>query len=324
MKLKIFALLFIAFFALSCNNTIELNAPYKEIAVVYGFIDENAPYQAIRIQKAFQTSGNVTIADAANNPDSIYFDTLIVTLKNLTTGINYPCVRIDTIPKDSGFFGSTKNVVYLTVIPKNANLINEVYELEIINPVSGNTYRSRANIVKNAIIEGRNIFLSTAPNAFLPFRFTQGANAVIHDCSIKLNYTEHEANDTSIKTNKFVEYFLVKNQEINRQGQMVDLRVRTVELIAFWKNYIKPDNTKKRYVTSIEYVVYAGGNDFKVLLDLAKPNTSIVQKKPEFSNIENGLGIFTSRNLVIAGPPQITLGSSTIDIIVQELPNFYK
>jgi hypothetical protein len=35
----------------SCKNDLEINAPYEDTAVVYGFLDQNQPVQYIRIQK---------------------------------------------------------------------------------------------------------------------------------------------------------------------------------------------------------------------------------------------------------------------------------
>jgi len=318
MKFKLFTILTALFFAGGCNNEIELNAPYKDIAVVYGFLDPFEPLQVIRVQKAFQNSAGVTVDDAAKNADSLYFDTLVVSLKNTTSGNVITCTKIDTIKKEDGFFGSQKNISYVTNVPISSG----TYELNIFNPKTGNTYKGRTNVVSGAQIEARSIFLTTNPNTYIPFRFTQGQNAYIHDCAIRFTYTEVDINDPNIREDKYLDYFIAKNQELSTPGSFIDLRVQSIELISFWKSQIKPDNTKKRYSKDISFIVYGGGMEFKVLLDLAKPNTSIVQKKPEFSNIEGGLGIFTSRAKVATGPNVVTLSSSSKDLLVQELPNF--
>ena len=45
----------------------------------------------------------------------------------------------------------------------------------------------------------------------------------------------------------------------------------------------------------IEIIVVAGGDDLNTFIEVNRPSTSIVQEKPEFTNITNGLGIFSSR-----------------------------
>jgi hypothetical protein len=56
------------------------------------------------------------------------------------------------------------------------------------------------------------------------------------------------------------------------------------------------------------------------MIDLSKPNLSIVQKNPQYSNISNGgLGIFSSRNF---NNRMQEFDISTIILLSQELPNF--
>jgi hypothetical protein len=43
--------------------------------------------------------------------------------------------------------------------------------------------------------------------------------------------------------------------------------------------------------------LYAGGEDLFTYVEVNQPSIGIVQKKPEFSNIDNGLGIFSSMNI---------------------------
>lgn len=321
MKIKIFAIILLSTILQSCDNSLDLNAPYKEIAVVYAFLDQNEPLQIIRIEKAFQNADGTTVQQGAQIGDSLYFDTLYVTLKNLNTGTIYVCSKVDTIPKDSGFFGNSKSIHYVTQIPKN-NTAEDEFELEIVNPTTGNYYKSKTKFVKDADIEGRNIFLTLNPNTYIPFRFQQAKNAVIHDCAIRFIYTESENNNPAVSVLKYVDYFVSKNTEYNNVGGTIDLRIQSLGYINYLKSKITVNNNVTRKVVGIEYRVYGGGSDFKTLLDLAKPNTTIVQKKPEFTNIENGLGIFTSRNLTSITKPKLNLDATSDYLLTQQLPNF--
>jgi hypothetical protein len=69
----------------------------------------------------------------------------------------------------------------------------------------------------------------------------------------------------------------------------------------------------------ITYIAYGGSSEFQTLLDLNNPNLTIVQKNPEFSNITNGLGIFTSRNYK---ETKMEIDPTTVSLLGDELPNF--
>ena len=51
----------------------------------------------------------------------------------------------------------------------------------------------------------------------------------------------------------------------------------------------------KRYFDKIEFTIYIAGDDFNTYLLANEPSTGIIQEKPEFTNIENGIGIFSAR-----------------------------
>jgi hypothetical protein len=53
---------------------------------------------------------------------------------------------------------------------------------------------------------------------------------------------------------------------------------------------------------------------------LNKPNTSIVPKNTEYTNIENGKGIFSSRNYTVQSG--VILDEFSFEVLRKELPNF--
>ena len=74
MKLRIFSFLAALIVLSACKNEIDINAPYKDIPVVYGFLDQNQATQYIRIQKLYQNAANQTTDQGAKIADSLYFD----------------------------------------------------------------------------------------------------------------------------------------------------------------------------------------------------------------------------------------------------------
>ena len=319
MNFKNLLLLFVFALGLnSCKNDLEINAPYEDIAVVYGFLDQNQPVQYIRIQKLYQNNANITTAEGAKLTDSLYFDSLVVTL--IQGSNSYPCTKIDTIYKDSGTFGNDKHYLYACSIPKNNN-IDERYQLLIYHPKSGKTFKSSTSIVKDAQIEARTIPIRLTPEGHaFPFRFMSGKNSFLYDLIIRFKYAETDKADNKTE-NKYYDYYVRRSGEYTyREGVTNSEIITSQNFLNSLKEAIKRDNNKTRKVIGIEFIAYGGSKEYKELLDLSKPNTSIVQKNTEYSNIENGKGIFTSRNYTVQ--TNMSLDASSINAIVQTVPNF--
>jgi len=61
-------------------------------------------------------------------------------------------------------------------------------------------------------------------------------------------------------------------------------------------NNIPVNMNLDREFKRFELVFSAGGQDIYYYINVNKPSIGIIQKKPEYSNIENALGVFSSRN----------------------------
>jgi hypothetical protein len=50
-----------------------------------------------------------------------------------------------------------------------------------------------------------------------------------------------------------------------------------------------------RFTGKVEFIVEAGGTELNTYMEVNEPSSSIIQDRPEYSNIENGIGIFSCR-----------------------------
>lgn len=300
MKLKNCLIILIVLMAIqSCKNDIDINAPWKETAVVNGFLDIGTTQQYIRITKTFQNSANLTPQQAAQISDSLYFDTLIVYVVDLTTGVDtFNFSKNTSIPKDPGYFANDKNILYYdSMKPK----LGDIYQLTIINPKSGKTYISQTSIVGFAPIMPGNIapnnytldifYTPGVPN-YIQYEWHAAPNGVIYTALIRYNYTENNVQ-------KYTDQYIASNEETVfiyhfLSSQMNQFLINIFGLRDLFHN--PGDTLVFRKITGINYVILAGTNDLKTAVDLSKPNTSLLQVKPDFSNIQNGLGLFTSRS----------------------------
>jgi len=320
MKSKILLVITLFSGLFACKNDIDINAPYKDIPIVYGFLDQNQSVQYIRIEKLYQNSGNQSTAEGAKISDSLYFDSLVVKLINIVNKDTFVCTRVDSIPKDSGFFSNARNTLYACKIPKNNNA-NEVYELNIYYPKKNISFTASTPIVKDAIIYARTTVFNLDPKIrhTFQFRFKTGRNSALYDLKIQYVYKEMNVSDTSIFEFKTIEYDLAKNKDYFPERDYPE-NILSRTFVDYIKARIPADASKIRKSVHLVFSAYGGAPEFRTMLDLSKPNLSIVQKNPQYSNISNGgLGIFSSRNFTSRVQE---FDAATISLLSKELPNF--
>lgn len=297
MKIKslLLALLSITAILPACKNDIEINAPWKETPVIYGFIDPNQTAQYIRITKTFQNALNLTPQQAAQLSDSLYFDTLQVTLTDMSTNAVFPLHRIDTT-KDAGYFASDKNYLYTCNM---SPVVDHAYRLDIFSPKSGKTYSATSNVVGPALImpNAATYTLNIKPyrdDNFYLYRWDPAKNGVIYDAIIRYEYSEYPVGQPQNKVDKYADQYVAFNDET------VFTFVRpTIEMNVFLKNALPYVPGVERAIRQVDYVVISGSPDLKTAIDISKPSTSLLQVKPEYTNIPGGLGVFTSRSTSI-------------------------
>ncbi|MDX2248851.1 MAG: DUF4249 family protein [Bacteroidia bacterium] len=124
----------------ACSESVEINAPYKDIWVVYGVLNPQEKFQYIRISRAFQAEENAWNYAAAN-------DQSVKGLKVSLTGENgeiYNAVQLDSVLKDTSegdFFPYA--TLYRFETDNDEKLKEEkVYHLKIENPEDADFFLS--------------------------------------------------------------------------------------------------------------------------------------------------------------------------------------
>jgi hypothetical protein len=130
-------------FSVSCDNTIELEAPYQEIGVIYGLINPADSIHFVRIQKGYLGKGNALVM--AQAIDSTYYpDILDVRLHRIKDGVelsSFPLTRFVGPDKPAGEFPSSPNILYKT----NGEIIERDSEYKIVRmSTSSCSRRNRA------------------------------------------------------------------------------------------------------------------------------------------------------------------------------------
>ena len=97
----------------------------------------------------------------------------------------------------------------------------------------------------------------------------------------------------------------------------METRVEGVKFFNFLSQNLTADNSITRQFVDLDLIMTVGTEDLNTYIRVNEPLTGIAQQRPQFTNINNGIGIFSSRYTY--NFDSIGLTESTIDYLVNEL-----
>lgn len=298
----------------SCKNEIDIAAPWKETIVVYGLLDPASTENYIRIQKAFlDPQGNAYKFTGVN--DSIYsykLDVkLIVKLNGNAIDTIFPEYingDLEGIKKDTGLFSSSPNYLYKITDPIKASRLSPnpedyTYLIEIKDPKTGFSCSSSA--VTTGLLESLSpvtnsttpITINAKPGTYLTIAYREGRNVKSYDMKIRFWYREYNKNVPSDSQTKYIDWVLFKNR-LTSSLRGYELKINSIEGFIFYEllQYsIVDDNNLQRKGLYCDVEYYGAGEDLYTYVQVNIPSIGIIQKKPEYTNITNGLGLYSSR-----------------------------
>lgn len=307
----------------SCETDFDVNANWKDVTIVYGLIDPNNEDQLIKINKAYLGQGDAiqmaSISDSTNyDPSNLIVkihrvrEQVFNTYDTLST-----VVLTDTVlDKDDGLFSTDDNIIYTFKKPSSFYNTNSIYVLEILNLSSGQKVTSETEIINSFSFESLNpsfewgLYNGELADS-LRFRtknieWQNSKNGVIYQLDILINYLESGIVNSLSWSQPIVEY---------SSGNM-SLKIKGDQFFQFLENNLD-NNTTKQFL-NLDLVMTIGAQDLKTYIDVNQPFSGIVQERPVFSNIDNGVGLFSSRYTYddIKG---IELTNSTLNYMINDL-----
>ena len=322
MKFHYLFFLFIILFS-SCETDFDVNAQWEDVTIVYGLIDPNIEDQLIKINKAFLGQGDAlqmaSIADSSNyNPSDLHVKIHRIRQQAFNQYDTISSVTLnDTIlDKDDGLFSTDNNIIYTFKKPSSFYNTNSLYALEIINLISGHKVTSQTEIINTFSFESLNpsfewgLYNGDLPDS-LKFRtknieWQPSTNGVIYQLDIVINYIENNDTINLPWSQPLVEY---------TSGNM-SLKIKGDQFFQFLTTNLT-NNTPKQFL-NLDLVMTVGSDDLKTYINVNKPFSGIVQERPVFSNINNGVGLFSSR-FTYDDIKGIELTNGTINYMINDL-----
>jgi len=298
MKLRpLLRLLVLPLFLLSCDTDFDLNAEWQDITVVYGILDQTQSTHYIRIQKAFLGDGNVM--HMALEPDSnLYPSKLNVKMEEWNGTVLQRQWQLDTISienKEPGIFFSPVQPLYYFQ-SSTLNQANQ-YRLIITNQETGKVIHSSTELVSDFSIQRPLSFQQfnfASPNStYTEIKWRLAKNGGRYQVGMRFNFLEFIPGNDTIP--KYVDWYSgIVKPELAVANEL-DIRFPHDQFFAMIRNQIPVKNEVVRIPVNMEIMFFVAATDLSTYIEVNEPTSSVVQEKPQYSNIENGLGIFSAR-----------------------------
>ncbi len=319
-KIFRFLLLFlIPFMLLSCETDFDVIADYKEVAIVYGLLNQNDSVHYIRINKAFLGNGNaLTYAQVADS-STFGANVNVILTETSATGAFIRDIVFDTVTlsnKTPGDFYSPNQLFYYSTATLNQE---NTYELKVTHKTTDYEMSGQTRLV--------NLFSVTKPSSGAKtmsfkrtitqpnkFAWTNAINGKRYQLRFQFNFKELTLSGDTLRR-KIDWVFAEKTSEkIDGTGES-DVSYTNEEFFTVCESKIPysdlatEENIAKRFASTCVIEVTAIGDEFNTYLEANGPSTGVLMEKPLYTNITNGYGLLSSRLQI---QRSILLNSETI------------
>lgn len=291
----------------SCDNTVDLTADYKETMIIYGMLNQNQDTQIVRVNKAYLGDGNALLF--AGIADSLNYNNLDVIIEKFAVGSTTPMATytlsksVNLVPKDSGLFASDQNVLYIMNTPLETG---RQYKLTVTNPVTGyaatsTTLLANAPIMKyplsSSTVMNFEQSLITVPNPTTRVTWLPATNAAVYQLVMTVRYSEYPVGNPGAAVGKQfdIRFPLIAADVSQTTNNEVGQGITKNDFFSFFVNNIPVTDNMIRNFIGLDFHVYVGGSAFYEYYKINQPSSSIVQKLLTYTNISNGLGLFSAR-----------------------------
>lgn len=290
----------------SCSNELRVNAPWRDIPVIYSVLDPANDTHFVRIHKAFL--GDKPVAEMASVPDSLYYTEMSAVVEEYVDkqlSRTFPLMLHPDPPRlKPGFFTTDGYRLYYFTAQLNNNATYKIIVSRPGEPDATATtdlvgfYRIVRPVTQQLNLAGRST----------DFAWTRPERGTIFTWELDLFYLEQKVGNPLDTVTKVITY-VFQHEPINFPAQL-NYTFSTDQYFSFLGANLDSDPTVYRFFRRMRIRLVAGHETMAQFIKVNAPSGSIVQERPLFTNVENGLGLFTSRRTVV--PSNINTGQEII------------
>ncbi|MGY6562079.1 MAG: hypothetical protein ACXITV_08230 [Luteibaculaceae bacterium] len=315
----------------SCETDVEVNSVFEKEVIVYGLLEQDAPEQFIRVNGSFLVDGDNLAA--AQNSELTEFGENDITLVLEELNQNNQVINTLTsnpvlVPKEEGVFFGGQHRVWRVPTPNGLNRDSRyrvnIFAAErnvtavtnILQWPDADPQARRENNLRPTGNRFLNMMSSNVPGNFvqnLSVRWNPVRDGRQFTITFGVVYDEHKTDGSVTRKEAMQNLRTVRIERltgtITEQGLVFSPEQAFTTMAARVRTQNENEIVKRVFV-SLRFQVIAVNDDVATYISVNQPVTGIVQGVDQFTNVENGLGIFGSRvfltrNYILSTDPQI-------------------
>lgn len=296
----------------SCSNEVDLTGDYVDTPVIYSLLNPDDTTHYIRIQKAFLVNGNVL--QTAQTPDSLKYDPADLDVKIQAIDANTGNIPPNTPPitftlvqgaiKDSGIFASDGFMLFKSNAP-----LNDLrrYRLQITNTKLNKVISSETGLVYSPSVNGilknpsptnaqQTISFNPTSGTGFTIRWITAQNGIVYQPEVIFKWTEVDLTTLAATPDSNVWKLIPKEATNNDVGVEMDFNLPQNSFFRHLGETVPVKPNIKRVIGKVTFRIYVGTEELNTYINVNKPTIGLIQDKPVYTNIENGLGLFAGRS----------------------------
>lgn len=327
-KLFLFSLVLLGFFLGACKPEIDLFAEYKDITVVYGVLDSNQDTNYVIINKVFMDPDMTVIPNDSTNY-AHKLDARLVEYRANNYSEHYTKVRelvLDTITlhnKVPGTFESPSHLVYFTKedLHNNDDYFKYKYELQVQKEDTLLTAETN-------IVGGTSFSITPAALNFDSYidmgqiKFAECPNGVLYEVVLEFFFSDITISGDTIPRSMSWSLGSHHKSSLPENNHSYTVSYRAVDFFNTLAHTLGADTLSNNIVErvffepSLTISIASCGNELYNFISVNGPSTTISQTIPDYTNINGGYGVLSSRTKI---KKAVRLGGRTIpELIARE------
>jgi hypothetical protein len=322
--MRYFKIILVAFLVItllySCNDKLNVNAQWKDITVVYGLLSQNDDTAYIKITKAFLGNGNALqyakIPDSSTYPGNLNVRMEAWSGSTLVNTYVFDTITIHTKQAGDSIFYFPTQMVYFC---KTGHLDqNNTYRLKITHTKTGVIDSASTALVHSFNVDNPDPYIKLAdfiPGQYFDVKFDQAYGGKRYQLVIRFHYLETAGGSSKPKS---FEWLVFNDYEVSDPYELSSVPIdQTFSSDAFYtiakaniKTLKEDPSVSSRAALYVDFIFSVASDDLNTYMNATEPSLSIVQERPSFTNIYNGIGLFSSR--YVNELDTVQLGANTI------------
>ena len=317
----------------SCNTDVDLTAPYKSLPVVFGLLDAEVDTQWVRINRTWLGDGDQTevalIADSSEYDPSRIQAQIVEVINNIDGRVFGLRDTLLQNKDDNGvFFAPEHRAYFVSTRPQDGDKLNPdaSYRLEIViddtTEVEANTNLVAVTLgnitqppmgIDNLKLGFANVGSTNVNYPDYTFKWSSTPGASRYDASLRVHFVENYWADdflTILDSSKIrsidipigsvdpdddgggeqMTKILDGSTFFSTLNTRLEKNPRITRELGIWDEDVQISR-------AFDFMLTVANDQLAIYLDVNSPITGVIQDRPEYSNIDGGLGLFASRTI---------------------------